>query len=231
GAALAFWSWWTAAPSSAEEPKALLMAGSGAGTAVALLRRASEASVAPRFPAVAELCSASSAERVLAAVGQGGVKTLLKVRSVADLSPGALSLCIFFAVDQLGPTSVAPLSLALPQASKSFEGPEQFRPSPALSSSFSGRRPARRLVVLVDDLSLPMQKDVAADAEALFSAFKGGPRASVVTPECSPPGTLVGRKNDVLSAVARVFAKLGSSSPAASSFSSPQVAAKRAAVA
>ncbi|CAE8631543.1 unnamed protein product, partial [Polarella glacialis] len=69
GAALAFWSWWTAAPSSAEEPKALLMAGSGAGTAVALLRRASEASVAPRFPAVAELRSASSAERVLAAVG------------------------------------------------------------------------------------------------------------------------------------------------------------------
>ncbi|CAE8729051.1 unnamed protein product, partial [Polarella glacialis] len=138
GAALAFWSWWTAAPSSAEEPKALLMAGSGAGTAVALLRRASEASVAPRFPAVAELCSASSAERVLAAVGQGGVKTLLK--------------------DQLGPTSVAPLSLALPQASKSFEGPEQFRPSPALSSSFSGRRPARRLVVLVDDLSLPMRQ-------------------------------------------------------------------------
>jgi len=152
----------------------LLLAGSGTGSTLAQLRRGFEQLSGGRgkvswfaegLPAAAEVATASSVELVLAAKGLG--KALLQVGDLQDLSPGALTSCLLLAVDQKPGSPQCLISTALKSPGSA--------PIPSLSRLRGA--PMRRRVIMVDDLSLPMQAELASKPEALWGGSCQAPQA------------------------------------------------------
>eukprot|EP00930_Biecheleria_cincta_P095987 TRINITY_DN87871_c0_g1_i1.p1 TRINITY_DN87871_c0_g1~~TRINITY_DN87871_c0_g1_i1.p1 ORF type:complete len:625 (-),score=124.01 TRINITY_DN87871_c0_g1_i1:226-2100(-) len=176
-AGLSLWDWWSAPALEKAPGVPLLLAGSGAGAVVAQIRASLQlleglgerhgfqgSLTAGGFPVSVHLSSARSVELALAAERVG--KSVLKVASLKDLSPGCLANCIPFVVDE-NPIGTQCLSLT---SSKEATMPLSASPSKTLMQQHGqGAMQKKRIVVMVDDLCLPMLPQIAQEPSDLFS--------------------------------------------------------------
>lgn len=111
-----------------------------------------------------DLSTAKSVELALAAEHVG--KSLLKVASLEDLSPGCLANCIPLVVDET-PGGAQCLSLT---SSKEGTMPSSALPNKNLMQQRSqGAMQKKRIAVMVDDLCMPMLPEIAEEPGSLFS--------------------------------------------------------------
>lgn len=174
--------WWMQPESTSNSVAPLLVVGSEAGCAMALLQstlrslksglggesESLQGWLSPKnffVPSLSSVPTAFSVESMMACREEMSEKKLISAQSLCDLSPAGLTSCMLLHVEK-PETSSGCLKLLSLQGGHVVRD-SKHEPAPLMRQARGGAT-TKPSLILIDDLSLPMPNDVASKPEALF---------------------------------------------------------------